>query len=818
MKNWFIDDDSWTMPGWWPSQASATGSTGTFYLKNVTENAAIPIPDWPEDTITETKFWASDNHLADIWYKITAQGAATTVHVPYDYEIMYGVTGTVVPKSTGMTSWGRAGDGVLLMNSEPGVGAYVEVLSHDGQPWLMKYRYARLGALSGFLDGEAGEIGLGIVTDARNLDTSPYVVLSNKRNELYSVALTITTLVNGVRVVRGKIDPDAGEGAAVFWIGGTESDPAVYVLGGENGTTGIRDDLLIGSRSETFFSTANGTLLLSPQCGPAWAVPLLSSTIHWKASRGRYATLTGAFWNASGRWPGTYSIRVMPAVTNLITNPDAESNTLWAAGYNTTASRVETDPLRGGYCYRVTVEAEPGTQAALLQATVSQTPDIGDQYTFSAYCRTDRHALEEGEQFNYAEIWIEDSNGNITNSVETWRGVGWKRVSVTHTITEADVTSLTCTCHAWVDVGQYAYWDCFDLTKTGYPAPHVDGDMPGCTWAGTEHESTSSVTTRTVANLDALVDTVNYHDQLTISVPVQAPYSYKNLTHGGSDEEWYVWSFGDAAGLTESRMSLLYNASGGEQWGLWAQGFCRLQSVAGAHQFEAGDWLEMTLSLDMITNRGALYCNGVLLASTDSLGMRPLTATKWKLGAHFNDAGYERGQAIAQVAVFSTALSAGGAAALYNLNNPLSDMGDVDQAAGLHFPLFNSTAIVDTPGIQWSDGVSLAAIDLDLAIDAISRTRTLEMEIVAEADATTVDSAQIEIKAKRDTNEAIVMPFAAGAATTYVLASPKISTDDTNLWQLGAAAAQADFAGDRKITVIVNGATYELVAKYVSGE
>lgn len=804
--NWFVAD-TWFTEYYFPWRQTGTGSTGTVKIRNTSGTAALPVPSWATGTILRAKFWAAAAYLADIWMRVTGVASTTAEYIEYNYIITHGPALTI-PAGTTIVSYGLPGDGFLLLSAAPGKGAFVEVVTHGGEPWLTQSRYARFGSLAGFLDvaDDSGEIGLGVATDPTDPYT-PYIIAGSDRGvELYGVAQKWTSLVDGVRTVRAEVDPDAGDSDYVLWAGGTSSNPGLWVQG--DGTTGIRDDLLIGSRADTLFTASRGAMLLGPNMPASWT----RSVFAWVDSRGRSATISGNLRYVGGPWEGTQALTMMPAVTNLIHDPIAGDGTssYWAAmNANTTLARTNTvTPVRGDYCFRVTPTAA-GVSVGIKKVTAVGSPAENAYYTLSAYVRTnvqtDRTAWVSIREIGGAASVGKEAQLPATSS-------NWQRLSVSHQVSQAGLTGLDV--YIYVDglaVGEYAYIDAVNLTATGYPAPHVDGDMPGCTWgvSGANLDD-STVTTKTTLDLANFVDVVNYRDTLTFRAMVQAPYSYRAADNIGTDNSLYLFDMADDSGTAGTRLYWRYVSSTG-LWELYAQGQRRLASTASAHTFEAGDWLDMVLVLDIMNNTAAMYADGVLLAS-GSLNMAQLAVTKWKFGDTYSAGGHGRGQVLAELAVFHTAMSAKAVAALHRMDAPLSDMGYLGQSSGIRFPLHNTTSVVDPPVIAWSDGMSAVSVT---PTDDISTPATPELTLTLLADAaSTYTKAAVALTANVDGGTSTTLTVADdGVESTGQVKATGFLTG-TAVWTLGAYSAGAP-AADGYVTITVGADTIQLLGNKV---
>ena len=226
----------------------------------------------------------------------------------------------------------------------------------------------------------------------------------------------------------------------------------------------------------------------------------------------------------------------------------------------------------------------------------------------------------------------------------------------------------------YIGSGNVFYIDGVDLTASDYAAPHINGDLPGCSWDGTEHNSDSSFDTTTTLTVSD-VDVLNHRDELTIWARVQTPRKWDQ------GEAWlYVMdsaNSGDGTPATDNRFSIAYGAEAGS-WQVYCQGAQRLVSSPNSHRFQAEDWIDVGVTMDFAQDRYKLFIDGMVQSELrgpggDNPALSTLDVDTWRIGGHYSKT--PTGTAMSEFAVFQRVLTDQEMATLHRRTTPLVDGG-----------------------------------------------------------------------------------------------------------------------------------------------
>jgi len=179
--------------------------------------------------------------------------------------------------------------------------------------------------------------------------------------------------------------------------------------------------------------------------------------------------------------------------TNLITNPDFETNTTdWAtAGGTCTIAQDAVYHHTGDWSLSQTPDGIAVSSIARFVPTCAE----GTQYTLSAWvfipCGVDpgKITLRLGDD-NGAGTWVYNTSAAITVSGE------WVRLDAIRTMRSpggGQVYRADLLNNATPPVSEIIYWDSVQLEAHGYATKFIEPDVNlGETWTGTAHGSTSA--------------------------------------------------------------------------------------------------------------------------------------------------------------------------------------------------------------------------------------------------------------------------------------------------------------------------------------
>jgi len=402
---------------------------------------------------------------------------------------------------------------------------------------------------------------------------------------------------------------------------------------------------------KTLFNAADGLLLLGPGC------PMTPTG--WTSLRGQTATLSGAFQQVAGRWPGTRALRVEAAATNVLRNPVGNSTTYWSI-VEGAMSQIADSAATNGTVVRGTANA-----------------GAGNWYVHQA---TDTIALTTGEKYTL-KVRVRGSETLATNLYiyRNWTGIESVLVSVTtqwqtFTLTGTVDSTTSDVLRAIVDptaaaAGQWIEVDWIQLEKSAYATSLVWGGAgTGYAWTGTPHASTST-RAATYCLLSAHAGLLSDQNTVTHSLWVQASYDATNPIWPNTETESYILSY---SGADANNRTLIRFNNAANALQVYMNGATRISVLNNT--FKAGDWLHIVLTADYINDVYNLYLNGALIGTS----MNAMTAPAviyWGLGLWYAAVGRHGGWSYGEYAVLGSVWTAEEVAARYASGAPLADMG-----------------------------------------------------------------------------------------------------------------------------------------------
>jgi len=412
----------------------------------------------------------------------------------------------------------------------------------------------------------------------------------------------------------------------------------------------------------SIFNQADGLLLLSPHSE-------INATEWWSLRR-QLATLSGAFRQVAGYWQGTKALAIERGSTNLIENPSFEVNItdFWTNVGMATYERSTAQAYAGSASLHCISDA--ATDYVVCDAITEC--DATEVWTASL-----RLYLVTGDFTLFLQyfdgLWKDlDSAAADTSKLHQWQTLTLTGTMPAGTIQARVVFKPTAT------AASEFYVDCAQVEESAYATSYLDGSLgTGYAWSGAAHNSTST-RTETIVDLDALVGLISGNNTMSFRCVAQMPYD--------ADADWptvtnYIY---DARGADNNNRIILGYQATDDVFVVYVNGGYRITN-GSVQTFDAGDWVDIVVTIDFTNDEYYMYVNGVLDGSATTV-LAAAVLTDWKLGGDYN-AGGQHGMACAEYAVFDRVLTATEVAALYALGKPAMDTG-----------------AMDTPGIYILDG------------------------------------------------------------------------------------------------------------------
>lgn len=430
---------------------------------------------------------------------------------------------------------------------------------------------------------------------------------------------------------------------------------------------------------------------------------------YWHSLRHNMAgVIEGAFHRVAGAWPGTRGLLLEKgdaSITNLVFNPSVETN---VTGYDpvdddggtTTLLAQSSDAARyGNYSLKVTPDtyAYAGVDYDIVLNTILD-------YTVSVWFKG-----SEGQPY-FLALYDGAANRILTTFTATGE---WQRIHGHGATADQPNCTLRLLKNNDANTDPF-YLDGVQIEAHTYLTSYCDGDQGhDYSWNGTEHAGTSKRVTSYVDLADH-VAIFEAQDKLTIRVVLQAPLDADDANWPESSYN-YVYHIRNAT----EYIVLYYDPSDDKFKAALTDGTDSCSLVAGAaHTFKAGDWIDLTLTIDYnATGAGSykLYYNGTEVDSKTTSDIAAITGvTDWTLGSSFAGA-YQGGWAIAEYAVWQEVITT--VSELAELRCPLVDV------YGTHLP-YRPTwreenvrdgydVVIPDNGVYWAWAVKKNAGDSD---------------------------------------------------------------------------------------------------------
>jgi hypothetical protein len=437
----------------------------------------------------------------------------------------------------------------------------------------------------------------------------------------------------GPRAAIGNLKGLYGLTANAYGIGAGSYSGGKYLLYDGSKLT-MRGDLVVGPG----INYGSAALLHCRFDGP---LSTADYQIDTSGHAGQKATATSTVLGRLGKFGK--ALWTSTTTTNLCTNPSAETGTtnLVAVGTGTTVTQITTDAKFGSACIEVAAADVVGG-GVRINSTNRITVTAGTTYTFSLYLKrisSGANTVTIGVQ--YFDAAVNPLAATTTTAALT---TDWARCM----LSGAAPTGAT-SCYLYVarsTSGAHTYRvDGMLFEAAASASGYADGSMPGCTWSGTGHASTStrgtaSYLTYPISNVKAAAGTIAMWVRLDALNP-----------NGGA-----LWQAGDANAEHDAYITsggvVAYRTNG--------------TSLTGA-TLSTGTWYHVVFTWDVSADTRAIYVNGAQSGSTGTVGATPsLHATAFGVGysPHIG-ASYVHIGLIDDLAVYDRAMTSDEVAAMY---------------------------------------------------------------------------------------------------------------------------------------------------------
>jgi len=424
---------------------------------------------------------------------------------------------------------------------------------------------------------------------------------------------------------------------------------------------------------DVIFTSDNGLLVLGLGC------PITPTS--WTSLRGQVATISGAFHQEQGRWPGAWGLVVELATTNYELAPRMieDGATGLAAGW------TYTDSLGSGGNATLDVVAHPILERGWLQratytAAAGDTDDnvsIYDATSASSFAQDDYFTISMDVKgiLSGASVQIivrefdSGAAGGTTHSSDAFDVTeSLQRIAHTAQCVDADCDYLRVLFRvSGIDDGDSfdVWFGAVNVEKTQYATSFCCGALPWCVWDGADDDGTSS-RTKTQIQLDDHAPLLNT-DSFAVSMWFKAPW-------GNSD-----WGLGSGSYLFQAeedannRCYINIKSDGDilinfEESGTSAE-------LTETCSFDADEWVFVLVNYDT-TGDMELFVQGVLVNSIDLSSRSTISPTDMNFGSSVGG-NYQPCVTISDPAIYGRTLTSAEVASLYHRNMALVDCGAI---------------------------------------------------------------------------------------------------------------------------------------------
>jgi len=352
--------------------------------------------------------------------------------------------------------------------------------------------------------------------------------------------------------------------------------------------------------------------------------------------------VSGAVHFCAGPGTDTRAIVVEQTETNHILNPSFEVNVTdgWTNDAGNPFDTFEQSTAQAKFG-NASLHCVSGAVADNAYSDTVADADATETWTGSAWVYLvagDFRLIVEENNAGWAEAATVDADDGLLNQ--------WQKVSVTVTLS-AGVTDARIKIKPPTTAASEFYVDGVDLVEASYVSTHIDGSLgPGYEWDTPTSHNDTSTRTETVVDLDDYADDLSDQDELTFRVVLSPQYDY-------DDSAWPQASDNpvfDLRGADNNNRIYCYFHNTTNAFVVYINGADRLEPSAVA--FEAGDRLELVVTLDFASDVYKLYLDGTLVDTDTTALTAPTALTTWKLGAYYTEV-WQSGWAIEQYQVFS---------------------------------------------------------------------------------------------------------------------------------------------------------------------
>jgi len=335
---------------------------------------------------------------------------------------------------------------------------------------------------------------------------------------------------------------------------------------------------------------------------------------------GQVPTVSGGVYYRPGKFGK--AVVVGEATTNELLNPVFENNVTdgWSLNEGGTGGSLNHD----------TITAWIGSASLRIDRGTAWTQAISNTITLAAGESVAIQAQVKTDGTGQADIKLRDITNGVVRVVASTTATDWTFLTGTWTNDTGATVTVRMQCNIPNGGANQAWFDACQMEKKPYPTPLCYGDLPGHSWSGTAHASTSS---RTAAALQ-------YTQRLNLSAGTIAAWVYANAGLQNDAANRYIVACTENTPSPYANTLALRRMIGGT-WRFWT-----VDGSGNSHDLEVADTLSEGWHHLVATWRDAsgnvdkrLYIDGELAAQeTTSIFPASLDADLfvgvWATGAY----------------------------------------------------------------------------------------------------------------------------------------------------------------------------------------
>jgi len=358
------------------------------------------------------------------------------------------------------------------------------------------------------------------------------------------------------------------------------------------------------------------------------------------------STADGSIVGVDGGAFGSGAVSLTEGFTNYIINPSFEVDlTGWTASSSDSSATITRD----------TTKSTTGNASMLLQRNTANWWNVG--HTTIAVLNGERLTFSADIYAGPDIVYLNLYNGGTQLASTTFTADGsWVRDTVTWTNSTGSTVNVTPKILGTPVSTHNIYIDSVQATKTAYPLPYRDGTMNGCSWSGTAHASTT-----TVSAAQLIYDAEDIKMAGTLAFWVKSPFALDGTYSGYGANDWLMMNFGVAKSI--DAVSFRFDNAG--------NAILRFVANSTAQTYAptviAETWYHIVFAWDEVAGTYDILVNGTSVQSGSFSGFANTPQSLYVMDSTSNAGAFE----LNDLTITDYAMSALEVRAIYESNAPV---------------------------------------------------------------------------------------------------------------------------------------------------